>query len=66
MNQQAQMAAVRSGTLRKKDMGYWGFEDGRSSISPVDSLMHSEMMAAMEGSARPSVESRTHDPFRGF
>ena len=59
--------AVRSGTLRKKDPGYWAFDDGRNSISPVDSLMHSEMMAAAaEGSARPSVESRITDPFRGF
>lgn len=59
--------ALRGGTLKKnKDWGYWGIDDGRTSISPVDSLMHSEMMAAAEGSARPSVESRMTDPFRGF
>jgi Meiotic cell cortex C-terminal pleckstrin homology len=58
--------ALRSGTWKKKDMGYWGIEDGRSSISPVDSLMQSEMMAAAESSARPSVDSRMTDPFRGF
>ncbi len=57
---------LRSGTLKKKDIGYWGFEGGRNSISPVDSLMHSEMMAAAEGSTRPSVDSRMTDPFRGF
>ena len=57
--------ALRNGVLKKKDMGFWGMEDGRSSISPVDSLMHSEMMAA-ESSARPSAESRMTDPFRGF
>ena len=58
--------ALRNGTLKKKDMGYWGFEDGRDSISPVDSLMHSEMMAAAQDSTRPSVDSRLNDPFRGF
>lgn len=58
--------ALRTGILKKKDMGHWGIEEGRTSISPVDSLMHSEMMAAAEGSTRPSVDSRTTDPFRGF
>ena len=66
MSGEGPFPALRSGTLKKKDMGYWGFEDGRTSISPVDSLMHSEMMAAAEGSARPSVDSRMTDPFRGF
>jgi Meiotic cell cortex C-terminal pleckstrin homology len=65
LNQQGPFPALRSGTLRKKDPGHWGFDDGRNSISPVDSLMHSEMMAA-ESSARPSVDSRMTDPFRGF
>ncbi|EXJ77896.1 hypothetical protein A1O3_09055 [Capronia epimyces CBS 606.96] len=55
--------ALRSGQSKKKDMGYWGFEQGRDSISPVDSLLHSEMMAA-SSSTRGSVESR--DPWRGF
>lgn len=54
---------LRSGASKKKDMGYWGFEQGRDSISPVDSLLHSEMMAA-SSSTRGSVESR--DPWRGF
>lgn len=67
MNGGGPFPALRGGTLRKnKDWGYWGIDDGRNSISPVDSLMHSEMMAAAEGSARPSVESRMTDPFRGF
>ena len=64
---------LRSGTLKKKDMGYWGIEEGRGSVSPVDSLMQNEMMLAdrehggsMGGSGRPSVESRMTDPFRGF
>ena len=65
---------LRSGTLKKKEMGYWGIEDGRGSISPVDSLMHAEMMAAGGpgsgegsgwGSVRGSAESR-RDPFKGF
>lgn len=51
------------GQTRKKDMSYWGIEQGRDSISPVDSLLHSEMMAA-SSSTRASVESR--DPWRGF
>lgn len=55
--------ALRSGQSKKKDMGYWGFERGRECTSPVDSLLHSEMMAA-SSSARGSVESR--DPWRGF
>lgn len=50
------------GQSKRKDMGYWGFEQGRESISPVDSLLHSEMMAA--SSTRGSNESR--DPWRGF
>lgn len=67
MNGDGPFPAVRSGTLKKREYGHWGFDDGRNSISPVDSLMHSEMMAAAaEGSARPSVDSRMTDPFRGF
>ncbi|KIX01320.1 uncharacterized protein Z518_09045 [Rhinocladiella mackenziei CBS 650.93] len=54
---------MRSGQSKKKDLGYWGFDQGRDSISPVDSLLHSEMMAA-SSSTRGSVESR--DPWRGF
>jgi hypothetical protein len=54
---------LRSGQSKKKDMGYWGFEQGRDSISPVDSLLHSEMMAA-SSSTRGSGDSR--DPWRGF
>ena len=54
---------LRSGQPRRKDMAYWGAEPGRDSISPVDSLLHSEMMAA-SSSTRASVESR--DPWRGF
>ncbi len=48
---------------KRKDMGYWGGEAGRDSISPVDSLLHSEMLAA-SSSTRGSYESR--DPWRGF
>ncbi|EXJ88693.1 hypothetical protein A1O1_05625 [Capronia coronata CBS 617.96] len=55
--------ALRSGQSRKKDLGYWGFEQARDSISPVESMLHSEMMAA-SSSTRGSVESR--DPWRGF
>ncbi|OAG34525.1 hypothetical protein AYO21_11307 [Fonsecaea monophora] len=54
---------MRSGQPKRKDMGYWGAEQGRESISPVDSLLHSEMMAA-SSSTRGSYESR--DPWRGF
>lgn len=71
-----QYGVLRQGTLKKKDMGYWGIEEGRDSISPVDSLMRAEMQAAggegsvsgwgsAHGSARPSFECRV-DPFRGF
>jgi hypothetical protein len=65
MNNDGPFPALRTGTLKKREYGHWGFDDGRSSISPVDSLMHAEMAAA-EGSARPSVDSRMTDPFRGF
>lgn len=54
---------LRPGQSKRKDMGYWGVEQGRDSISPVDSLLHSEMMAA-SSSTRGSYESR--DPWRGF
>ena len=54
---------ILRGQSRKKDMNYWGFDQGRDSISPVDSLLHSEMMAA-SSSTRGSNESR--DPWRGF
>ncbi|KAJ4573850.1 hypothetical protein HRR79_002859 [Exophiala dermatitidis] len=54
---------MRTGHSKKKDMGYWGFEQGRDSISPVDSLLLGEMMAA-GSSTRGSTESR--DPWRGF
>ncbi|KAJ9615192.1 hypothetical protein H2200_001266 [Cladophialophora chaetospira] len=54
---------MRQGPSRRKDMGYWGAEPGRDSISPVDSLLHGEMMAA-SSSTRGSYESR--DPWRGF
>jgi len=54
---------LRSGLSKKKDMGYWGIEQGRESISPVDSLLYGEMMAA-SSSTRGSVDSR--DPWRGF
>jgi hypothetical protein len=49
------------GQTKRKDIGYWGGE-GRDSISPVDSLLHSEMMAA-SSSTRGSYES---NPWRGF
>ena len=48
---------------KRKDKGYWGVEQERDSISPVDSLLHSEMMAA-SSSTRGSYESR--DPWGGF
>ncbi|EXJ56500.1 hypothetical protein A1O7_06844 [Cladophialophora yegresii CBS 114405] len=48
---------------KRKDMGYWGAEPGRDSISPVDSLLHGEMMAA-SSSTRGSNDS--HNPWRGF
>ncbi|KAK5195376.1 hypothetical protein LTR92_004315 [Exophiala xenobiotica] len=51
------------GPSKKKDMGYWGLDQGRDSISPVDSLLHSEMIAA-SSSTRGSSDSR--DPWRGF
>ncbi|KIW41895.1 uncharacterized protein PV06_05493 [Exophiala oligosperma] len=51
------------GQSKKKDMSYWGFDHGRDSISPVDSLLHSEMMAA-SSSTRGSSDSR--DLWRGF
>ena len=54
---------MRPAQSKKKDMGYWGVEPGRDSISPVDSLLHNEMMAA-SSSTRGSNESR--DPWRGF
>jgi hypothetical protein len=53
----------RPGQTKKKDTGYWGLEQGRDSISPVDSLLHNEMMAA-SSSTRGSSDSR--DPWKGF
>lgn len=54
---------MRSGQSKRKDMGYWGLEQGRDSISPVDSLLHNDMMMA-SSSTRGSGDSR--DPWRGF
>jgi len=54
---------LRSGQIKRKDLGYWGLEQGRDSISPVDSLLHNEMMMA-SSSTRGSSDSR--DPWRGF
>ena len=54
---------LRSGGMKRKDMSYWGIEEGRGSVSPVDSLLYGEMMAA-SSSTRGSGDSR--DPFRGF
>ncbi|KAK4937153.1 hypothetical protein LTR10_022132 [Elasticomyces elasticus] len=54
---------MRSGQSKRKDLGYWGLETGRDSISPVDSLLHNGMMMA-SSSTRGSSDSR--DPWRGF
>ncbi|KAI1612112.1 meiotic cell cortex C-terminal pleckstrin homology-domain-containing protein [Exophiala viscosa] len=54
---------MRSGQSKRKDLAYWGLEKGRDSITPVDSLLHNEMMAA-SSSTRGSSDSR--DPWRGF
>ena len=54
---------MRSTQPKRREMGYWGSEPGGDSISPVDSLLHGEMMAA-SSSTRGSYESR--DPWRGF
>lgn len=59
--------ALRGGTLKKnKDWGYWGIDDGRTSISPVDSLMHSEMMAAAEGEREAECGVEDDGSFQGF
>lgn len=57
--------ALRSaGQSKRRDGGYWDMDPpGRDSISPVDSLLHNEMMAA-SSSTRGSYESR--DLWRGF
>ncbi|RMD39923.1 hypothetical protein DV735_g5203, partial [Chaetothyriales sp. CBS 134920] len=68
-----QWGTLRSGVLRKKEeLGYWVIEDRKGGISPVDSLMQSEMILPEGGSLhtmtspRMSQESRMTDPFRGF